>query len=72
MAIQTSNDIKTMHNARTINSISKSLGGVKRSSDNTRLLKNESILKKRILRKGNRELRSRINQIEKILTIKGK
>jgi len=72
MAIQTSNDIKTMHNARTINSISKSLGGCKRSSDNTRLLKNESILKKRILRKGNRELRSRINQIEKILTIKGK
>jgi len=69
MPIKTSDEIRTMCNARTTWSLAKSLGGCSRPKDGIRLKRNESVLKKRRLRKENIALRRQIRQIESLLGV---
>ena len=67
MPIKTSDEIRTMCSARTTWSIAKSLSGCTMHRDDIRLKRNESALRKRILRKENIALHREIHQLESLL-----
>ena len=70
--IKTSDEIRTMCNARTTWSIAKSLSGCGRPKDDVRLKRNESALRKRRLRKENAALRRTIHQMENLFQVEVK
>ena len=72
MPIRTSDEIRTMCNARTTWSLAKSLSGCSRPKDDVRLKRNEKSLKKRSLRKENIALRRQIRQMENLLEMEVK
>jgi len=72
MPIRTSDEIRTMCNARSTWSMAKSLGGCSRPKDDTRLKRNESALKRRRLRIENIALRRKVRQMENLLKMEGK
>ncbi|MBU2445877.1 MAG: hypothetical protein KJ666_09965 [Bacteroidetes bacterium] len=69
--LRTSDEIRTMCSARTTWSIAKSLSGCSRTKDDIRLTRNESVLKRRRLRKENIALRRKIRQMENLLEMEG-
>jgi len=71
MPVKTSDEIRTMCNARTTWSMAKSLSGCSKPRDDVRLKRNESVLKRRRLRKENIALRRKTHQMERLLEIGG-
>jgi len=72
MPIKTSDEIRTMSDSRTSWSITKPLSGGSRPRDDARILRNNSFLKRQILRKKNIALQRKIHQYEKLLEMEVK
>jgi len=70
--IRTSDEIRTMCNARTTWSMTKGLSSSNKTKDEIRLRRNGSILKRRKLRIENLALRRKVRQMETLIELEGR